>query len=152
VTKIEPLNGLALMASNPRPQTVALAGTLTAPDAPGEFQETLTLHTDDSALPEVTARLDFSVRAIYKLTPKFAHFGLTRKKAPKEIRIKISGPKTGLKLLTVPPEVNARLEGTVVVIARKPDAPARLVSEVRVKTDNPAQPVIPIPVYSFFSR
>ncbi|MGC4044676.1 MAG: DUF1573 domain-containing protein [Armatimonas sp.] len=152
VTKIEPPAGLAITPKSTAPNTVALSGTFTAPEVPGEFQETVTLHTDDSALPTITARLDFTVKAAYTLTPKFAHFGLTREKAPKEIRVKISGPPTPLKLLSVPPSISARLEGTTVIIARRPEAPKRLVTEVRLGTQNPKQPQIPVPVYSFFSK
>lgn len=152
VTKIEPPAGLALTAKSTAPNSVALSGTFTAPEVPGEFQETVTLHTDDAALPIITARLDFTVKAVYTQAPKFAHFGLAREKAPKEIRVKISGPSTPLKLLSVPPTLTARLEDSTVIIARRPDAPKRLVTEIRLGTQNPRQPQIPIPVYSFFSK
>lgn len=152
VTKIEPPAGLALIPKNTASSTITLSGIFTAPEVPGEFQETVTLHTDDAALPIITARLDFAVKAIYTLAPKFAHFGLAREKAPKEVRVKISGPSTPLKLLSVPPTLTAKLEGSTVIIARRPDAPKRLVTEIRLGTQNPRQPKIPIPVYSFFSK
>jgi hypothetical protein len=152
VTKVESPASVTLLARNTAPNSVQLRGTLTAPEAPGEFQETVTLHTDDAALPIVTARLDYTVKAIYTLTPKFAHFGLTREKAPKEIRVKIAGPTTKLKLLSVPPTVTARIEGNTAILTRKPDSPKRLVAEVRIATTNPKQPQIPVPVYSFFSQ
>lgn len=152
VTSLELPAALKATAKNASPSVVKLSGTLTAPDAPGEYQETLTLHTDDAALPTVTARLDFTVKAVYALKPAFAHFGLSREKAPKSIRVSISGPKARLKLLSVPDSVIARLDGNSVIVARRESAPSRLTTEVRIATDNPQQPQIVVPIYSFFSQ
>ena len=152
LTRLELPAALKATAQNASPSVVKLSGTLTAPDAPGEYQETLTLHTDDDALPTVTARLDFTVKAIYALKPAFAHFGLSREKAPKSIRVSISGPKTNLKLLSVPDSVIARLDGNSLIVARRESAPSRLTTEVRLATDNPKQPQIVVPVYSFFNQ
>ena len=152
VTSLELPAALKATAENTSPSVVRLSGTLTAPDAPGEYQETLKIHTDDPALPVATARLDFTVNAVYALRPKFAHFGLTRSKAPKSIRVKISGPQAHFTLLSVPKTLRATLDGDAVILARASDAPNRLTTEVRIATDNPEQPQIVVPAYSFFSQ
>ena len=142
---------LAATFHNAAPPVVRVSAVLTAPDAPGEYSEFVHLRTDDAALPSVEARLDYTVEAVYALKPAFAHFGLNAKTAPAAIDIQIVGPKAALKLLKIPPEVSATLSGNRLTIRRKPGAPGHLTTAVQVATDNPRQPQIVVPVYSFFS-
>lgn len=141
------------------PNAARLVVSLHAPSVPGRHQDTLTVHTDDAAMPEVTVPVEYSVTGEFVARPKEINFGAVTDGKAVRANVKISGPNEAtLRVTKTPDGMTATVQQTgkgawVLETNYTPKGgKSQLVnSQIIIKTDNATQPEIIVPVLAAVS-
>ena len=145
--------------TNPAPNAVRVSCDVTAPLLPGNYTETLSFATNNAALPEIEARVSYTVRPRFIVEPNAANFGAVAPNAKPKMFVTIRGTAR-VRLQAVPPGVLAKLvmpksagsDYTLAVSLTGQGKDSALSERLTLATDDPKQPRIIVPVYAVFKR